>query len=255
MPSSHIHKAVSGCLGVIPARWKSSRFPGKPLAMIGGKPMVEHVWRRASEALERVVIATDDLRIADAARSFGAEAIVTPDCANGTERCLMAAVMLGVGDKAVINIQGDEPFVDPSAIASLARESLDRPDAVITAARRIGADENSLIFDPGTVKVVVDENSRALWFSRAPLPWLRDVDTSVWSAEGKHLQHIGMYAFGANIIDRIRDLKPSEAEQVESLEQLRWIAAGIPVLCKIFNEWSLGIDTPEDLELANKICS
>lgn len=252
MPSTPSTK-IAGCLGIIPARWGSSRFPGKPLSLIGGKPMIEHVWHRASEVLENVVIATDDNRIAQCARAFGAETIVTPECSNGTERCFKAAEMLGCRNLSIINIQGDEPFVDPMSIASLANMSIGAPDAVITAARRIGVDENHLIFDPDIVKVVVDDRSRALWFSRAPMPWLRDVDTSSWAAQGRHLQHIGLYAFGSEAIDKIRLLKPSEAEQAECLEQLRWLSGGIPIKCKIINEWSLGIDTPSDLELAHKL--
>ncbi|MFZ2900013.1 MAG: 3-deoxy-manno-octulosonate cytidylyltransferase [Saprospiraceae bacterium] len=243
-------------LGIIPARFASTRFPGKPLALLGGKPIIQWVWERAREsnALDAVIVATDDDRIAECVFSFGGHVVMTrPDHPSGTDRCAEVLLKMGVENwDFAINIQGDEPFIDPAAInllAGLLQEAAS-PD-IATLAREIN-DEASL-FNPNVVKAVVGQNGKALYFTRHPAPFQRGKETSAWLAGFPYLQHIGIYGFKARVLTELAKLQPSPLEQAESLEQLRWLENGYSIAVGVTAYQSIGIDTPEDLEAAEKM--
>lgn len=241
-------------IGIIPARYASTRFPGKPLALLGGKPVIQHVWEQACKVLDTVLVATDDERIAACVRGFGGEVVMTSsECRNGTERIAEALHNLlsnkekehPEGDIGVINIQGDEPFVLPEQIEQL--KSLFPTDiATLTVPIR---DEETL-FNPNCVKVVFNERKEAIYFSRNPIPFLRGIPESEWVAQRKHYKHIGLYAYRAEVLQRIVRLSPSPLEQAESLEQLRWLEAGYTIRVGVTTTETIGIDTPADLRTA-----
>lgn len=240
--------------GLIPARWASSRFPGKPLALIAGVPMIERVYRRVAEALghDHVAVATDDVRIRQAVEAFGGRVVMTsPDCASGTERCVEAFATLGSPTPYLINIQGDEPFVSPSQIRQVA-EMLHRPGAeVATLMRPFGREASyDQIADPNVVKVVADLNLRALYFSRLPIPYLRDVPRDQWGSTASHYAHVGMYGFTAKVVRHLSQIARSPLQHDESLEQLAWLQHGIAIQMGITTEPTIGIDTPADLQAA-----
>jgi len=230
--SSHI-------VAIIPARYGSTRFPGKPLALVGGIPMIERVYRRVngSGVVDRAVVATDDVRIKDVVEGFGGEVMMTKvECENGTLRCYDAMQQLDPKPDAVINVQGDEPFVHPEQLKSLV-ELIKKPDASIaTLAYPMTASDPGRE-DVNRVKVVRDENGRALYFSRSPIP----------HNEGPWLQHVGLYGFTTPVLDVISGLVPSVLEERESLEQLRWLSAGIKIVVGTTVHRTPAIDTPEDL--------
>jgi 3-deoxy-manno-octulosonate cytidylyltransferase (CMP-KDO synthetase) len=232
-------------VGAIPARYGSTRLPGKVLMPIAGRPMIEHVWRRASEAdgLERVVVLTDDPRIAEAAAGFGAECEMTPaDCASGTDRIAWAARSWQAA--AVINIQGDEPLIEPQAIAALARHLSDSPDdpvATLAAPAEDGDLEN-----PDVVKVVTDRRGYALYFSRASIPYPRGTDGATAR------RHVGIYGYQREALLRLAALEPTPLERSESLEQLRALENGISIrVLEVERAW-WGVDTIEDLQAADR---
>lgn len=250
-------------IGIIPARYGSTRFPGKPLAMIGGKTMIERVWRQASQALEEVYVATDDQRIYDAVCAFGGKAIMTrADHRCGTERCLEAydhytASKGHKGDEektVIINIQGDEPFIQPEQIEALKRCFEGGQTEIATLVKPFEeADGWEALANPNTPKVVFSqEKGTALLFSRSVIPYLRGVPQEDWLKAHRHYKHIGMYAYRADILRQITALPPSAAEQAESLEQLRWIENGYQIRVAQCTTQSIGIDTPEDLAKAEK---
>jgi 3-deoxy-manno-octulosonate cytidylyltransferase (CMP-KDO synthetase) len=233
----------------IPARYGSSRLPGKPLLDIAGKPMLRHVYDRARESgAARVVVATDDERIRDRAESFGATVCITsPDHASGTDRIAEAAGQLGEPDDAVIvNLQGDEPFMPPCAIAQVAA-LLTGEVAMATLCTPIGSHE--ALFDPNVVKVVVDESGHALYFSRAPIPWARaasdgwpDLTQEVW------FRHLGLYAYRCGFLRRLVRLPVCAPERIESLEQLRALYHGHRIAVGVAEgPVEGGVDTPSDL--------
>ncbi|MEE8138772.1 MAG: 3-deoxy-manno-octulosonate cytidylyltransferase [Thermoanaerobaculia bacterium] len=230
-----------GVVGAIPARYASRRLPGKPLRKIAGRPMIEHVYRRAREAahLDRVVVLTDDERIAEAVEGFGGEWEITPrDCASGTDRIAYAARRWRAA--AVVNIQGDEPLIEPQAIERVAQHLLEHPeDPLVTlAAPAEPGDRNN----PDVVKVVFDRQGRALYFSRAPIPFLRG------SAQPQAWRHIGVYGYQLPALIEFAALAPAPLEEAESLEQLRALENGLSVrVLKVERAW-WGVDTMEDLE-------
>ena len=235
---------------VIPARYGSSRLPGKPLLDILGKPMICRVYEKACQAakLAHVIVATDDSRIADAVASMGGTVCMTsPLCASGTDRLLEVADMYPAD--AYINIQGDEPLIDPAAVDRLIEcmEAGDHP-WVATLAYRLTSDAFSRVKDPNLVKVVVDSASNALYFSRSPLPFVRDPDT-----ECSYLAHIGVYAYTREALAAFRRLPPSPLEQIEKLEQLRFLQAGIKIKVLETKDFGPGVDTLEDLERVRRI--
>ncbi|HSP57850.1 MAG TPA: 3-deoxy-manno-octulosonate cytidylyltransferase [Halomonas sp.] len=237
---------------VIPARYASSRLPGKPLAEIAGEPMVAHVWRQACQSgAARVVVATDDARIADAMAPYGAEVVMTAaEHPTGTDRLAEVAERLGLADENVlVNVQGDEPLIPPVLIDQVADRLLDDPQASIATLAEPIADVEAL-FNPSVVKVVRALSGRALYFSRAPIPWDRDafterptlLETDAW------LRHIGVYAYRASFLAEYRDWQPSPLERIEQLEQLRALHYGHVIqvaLARVPNP--AGVDTAEDL--------
>lgn len=242
-------------LGIIPARFASSRFPGKPLVEIEGKSMIRRVCELASQALgaENVLVATDDARIFDHVQAFHTGVCMTAEThPSGTDRCAEALRWwLNSGRPApdiVVNIQGDEPFLDPGPVRQLALQLHQNPAfSIATMARKLLPNED--VFNPNQVKVVFDSTGRALYFSRSAIPYLRDVPAADWTARGLHYQHVGLYAFRANTLLQVAGLPPCPLEQSESLEQLRWLYAGLPILVVPTLHQSRGIDTPEDLEI------
>ena len=241
---------------VIPSRYASTRFPGKPLALLGGKPIVQWVWERvgALGGEADAVIATDDQRIADAARQgFGARVIMTSaDCHSGTDRCgeVLQQMLAGPGKAydVVINVQGDEPFVEADQLRSLLA-AFARPEVQIaTLATRIGT--TGELFSPNNVKVVCDANGKALYFSRQPIPFRRGVPEQQWIAEGDYHKHVGIYAYRAEVLQALCRLPLGRLEQAESLEQLRWLEAGYAIHVLPTDHANIGIDTPDDLAAA-----
>ncbi len=234
-------------LGVIPARYASTRFPAKALADIGGKPMVQRVYEQASKSsfLDKVVIATDHKAIMDAANSFGGNVCMTNENhQSGTDRC-NEVVKKESGFDYIINIQGDEPFIDPQQIDSLAA-LLDGETQLATLVKRI--DDDREIFDSNVVKCVFGTDGNALYFSRSPIPFNRNKEQKYWSKNHNYYKHIGIYAYRVDILDQVTRLSQSILEKTESLEQLRWLENGFNIKVAETNIQSVGIDTPADLE-------
>ncbi|MDO6469546.1 3-deoxy-manno-octulosonate cytidylyltransferase [Neptunomonas phycophila] len=239
---------------IIPARYGSSRFPGKPLADIAGKPMVQHVYERAllSEA-DRVIIATDDSRIADTARAFGAEVCMTrEDHPSGTDRLQEVVAQLGFApDDIVVNVQGDEPLIPPCVINQVAQNLMAEPQASIATLSEPIEDIESLL-NPNVVKVVTDRNGLAMYFSRAPIAWPRDAfnrDKTIMPTGFNWQRHIGIYAYRVGLLNSFVTWEPADVENTEFLEQLRALWNGAKIHVAVANELPpAGVDTPEDLE-------
>lgn len=234
--------------GIIPARYDSSRFPGKPLVDINGKSMIQRVYEQCkkSRLLTAVYVATDDDRIREEVTSFGGHAVMTgKHHQSGTDRIAEAAAIVGGAD-LIINIQGDEPFIDPNLIDEVVLP-LQKGKARITTAATPIKDRDTL-FDPNTVKVVFDQRGRALYFSRHSIPFQRGVEQNSWLAQGNFYQHIGIYGFSGPLLAELTNLPVSALERQEALEQLRWLDHGESIYVHITEYQSLGIDVPEDLE-------
>ncbi|MBB3187495.1 3-deoxy-manno-octulosonate cytidylyltransferase (CMP-KDO synthetase) [Microbacter margulisiae] len=241
-------------LGIIPARYASTRFPGKPLADIGGKPMIQHVYEQAKKTLDRVVVATDDNRIFDAVKAFRGEAIMTSDRhKSGTDRCFEAFTNLKQPFDVIINIQGDEPFVKPEHIESL-KECFQKPSTQIaTLVKPFSSDDNfELLFNSNSPKVVLNHQQEALYFSRSVIPYIRNFPHTEWLKNQIFYKHIGMYAYKADVLEKITQLTQSSLEIAESLEQLRWLENGFRIQVGIVNFETIAVDTPEDLEKARE---
>ncbi|MBO4666157.1 MAG: 3-deoxy-manno-octulosonate cytidylyltransferase [Paludibacteraceae bacterium] len=242
-------------LGIIPVRYASTRFPGKPLALIGGKPMIQRVYEQACKALDTVVVATDDQRIFDCVRSFGGEVVMTrPDHKCGTDRCLEAVENLtGEAGLIIINIQGDEPFIQPEQIEALKRCFDDPTTQIATLVKPFTeADTLADLENPNSPKVAIAPDGTALLFSRSVIPYLRGIDKADWLKQGKHFKHIGMYAYRIDVLRQITQLPQTPLELAESLEQLRWLENGFRIKVAVCQTQSIGIDTPEDLVKANE---
>lgn len=228
-------------IAIIPARYESSRFPGKPLAIIHGKPMFWHVMRRAAlcPLVGAVALATDDRRIFEAARGFGLTALMTsPDHPSGTDRVLEAARILGAApDSVIVNVQGDEPALNPEMLTELIRP-FDDPDVQVTTLGRVIGPEEAL--SPDRVKIVRAASGRALYFSRAPVPFGRDNTP-------EYIGHIGLYGLRMRVLEKFSALGESPLERLEKLEQLRLLEAGIPIHAALTRHRSHGVDRPEDL--------
>jgi 3-deoxy-manno-octulosonate cytidylyltransferase (CMP-KDO synthetase) len=239
--------------GIIPARYASSRFPGKPLAMIGGKSMIQRVYEQAAKSLGLVYIATDDGRIYDSVISFGGKVVMTsPDHQSGTDRCIEAAGIIekGTGTKIdiVVNIQGDEPFIRPEQIELLMKCFDDENTEIATLVRRVEPGED--IFNPNQPKVILNTKGDAIYFSRAAIPYIREAEKSEWAAKHVFYKHIGLYAYRTETLRKITDLARSPLEIAESLEQNRWLENGYSIRTAVTIWESIGIDTPDDLERA-----
>ena len=239
--------AEGGIIGAIPARYASTRLPGKPLRLIAGKPMIEHVVRRVEgvPGLDRVVVLTDDERIADAVRAFGGDVEMTPEqCVSGTDRIAFAAAHWDC--RAVINIQGDEPLIDPSSVGLLVELLRSRPEVeMATLSAPLEAERRQ---DPNTVKVVTRLDGSALYFSRAPIPYPRQPFGEPGGPAGPRL-HIGIYGYRKDVLLRLAALEPTPLERLESLEQLRALENGMSIhVLSLDRPAHPGVDTPEDLE-------
>ena len=237
-------------VGIIPARYASTRFPGKPLALIKGKPMIQRVYEQALKAkLDAVVVATDDARIADAVMDFGGQYVMTsPNHRSGTDRCREALDLLENQYDAVINIQGDEPFINPHHIDLLV-DMISRDDTQLASlVKRI--DDEEELFDSNKVKVVMDKTGNALYFSRNPIPYMRNVAHEKWLQKGCFFQHLGIYAYKAETLRQIATMQPTALELAESLEQLRWLENGLAIRMAVVDAGSLAIDSPADLAKA-----
>ena len=245
-------------LGVIPSRYASTRFPGKPLADIQGKSMIRRVYEQASKSgLDRVVVATDDVRILDHVKSFGGEVLMTDvRHSNGTSRCEEVLTKLeteGNTFDVVVNIQGDEPFIQPEQISQVTLPFRD-PKVQITSLAAEIKDTETLL-NPSEVKVVMDVNGFALYFSRHAIPYVRDAKEAEWIEKQDFFKHLGLYAYRSDVLKNIVTLQSSRLEQAESLEQLRWLENGYSVHMSITDYEARGIDTPEDLaKLINNSC-
>lgn len=236
-------------VGIIPSRYASSRFPGKPLIDLHGKTMIQRVYAQASASkhLDKVVVATDDQRIFDHVRSFGGDVVMTSaDHPSGTDRCNEALYLLKEKYDYVINIQGDEPLISPEQIDELA--VLLKDGSTELATQMIPVKTSGELFDNKEVKIVLNTNNEALYFSRQPIPFIKDLDESEWHLYHQYYRHVGMYAYRSDVLDKITKLPVSSLEKAESLEQLRWLENGFKIKCVITKFESLCVDTPGDAE-------
>lgn len=235
-------------LGVIPARFESTRFPGKVLADINGHSMVERVYKRAvqSRHLSKVIIATENDQVVSAVQGFGGEAVMTdPNHASGTDRCFEALQKQDDTYDYVINIQGDEPFINPGQIDELAA-LLNGQAELATLIKKITT--NDELFNMGEVKTVFNKDMEALYFSRQPIPYMRSIAELDWLQHEEYYKHIGIYAYRSDILEQISTLPVSNLEKAESLEQLRWLENGFKIKLATTEYESVCIDTREDLE-------
>lgn len=239
-------------ISIIPARYASSRFPAKPLADMAGKPMIQRVYEQVQKVVSEVWVATDDKRIESVVTSFGGKAIMTsPDLQSGTDRIYAAYKNIDSDADVIINIQGDEPFVQPSQIEAVMRcfETDDIQIATLVKPFR-KEDGFDVLFNPNSPKVVINKDNEAIYFSRSIIPYIRDVHHTKWLDKHTFYKHIGMYAYRADILKQITSLPQSSLEKAESLEQLRWIENGYRIKVGYTDTETIGIDTPEDLQRA-----
>ena len=239
-------------IAIIPARYASTRFPGKPLAMLGGKRVIERVYEQVSGVLDDAVVATDDERIFEAVRAFGGKVEMTSTShRSGTDRCWEAYTKQGRPFDVVVNVQGDEPFIQPEQLEAL-KGCFDDPDTDIATLVKpfTEADGLTALENPNSPKVVLDGSSRAIYFSRSVIPYLRGIPREEWLTKHTFYKHIGLYAFRTPVLQRITALPVSTLEQAESLEQLRWLENGYRIGVGISQVETIGIDTPEDLARA-----
>ena len=241
-------------LAIIPARYASTRFPGKPLARLGGKPVIQRVYEQVAGVLDDAVVATDDERIRDAVRAFGGRVEMTsPHHRSGTDRCWEAYCKQGREYDVVVNVQGDEPFIRPSQLEAVKRCFDDPATDIATLVKPFTeADGLAALENPNSPKVVLDAQSRAIYFSRSVIPYLRGVPREEWLARHTFYKHIGLYAFRADVLRAVTALPQSPLELAESLEQLRWLENGYKIGVGISEVETIGIDTPEDLEKAER---
>ncbi len=240
-------------LGIIPARYASSRFPGKPLADMKGKPMIQRVYERVEGTLDEVCVATDDARIAEAVRAFGGRAVMTSDRhRSGTDRCYEAFQTLGGNYDVVVNIQGDEPFIHPEQIETLKACFADEGTQIATLVKPFKADDDfeRTLFNPNSPKVVVNKRGEAMYFSRSIIPYVRGKEYTEWLSSHVFYKHIGLYAYRAEVLREITRLPQSPLELAESLEQLRWLENGYRIKVGVTERETIGIDTPEDMARA-----
>ncbi len=235
---------------IIPARFASTRFPGKPLVLIGKKPMIQHVYERVAAVLPRVYVATDDIRIADAVKLFGGNVVMTDTAhTTGTDRCAEAVAQIDqltrVKTDVILNIQGDEPFIREEQIVKL-MDCFNDPNTEIATLVRLFKPSDEL-FGTNNAKVVIDKNKFAIYFSRSVIPFVRNHDKDVWLEKHTFYKHLGVYAYKKNILEAITKLQPSALELAESLEQNRWIENGFRIKTDITEFENLAVDTPEDL--------
>lgn len=239
-------------IGIIPVRFASTRFPGKPLAMLGGKPVIQRVYEQVVGVLDDAVVATDDQRIYDAVLAFGGKAVMTSvNHKSGTDRCWEAFTKVAESYDVIVNIQGDEPFIQPQQLKTVCA-CFDQPTVDIATLVKpfTEADGLKALQNPNSPKVVVDNEMHALYFSRSVIPYLRGVEPEEWLSHHTYYKHIGLYAYRAEVLKAITQLPQSRLELAESLEQLRWLENGYTIKVGISETETIGIDTPEDLQTA-----
>lgn len=241
-------------LAIIPARYASTRFPAKPLALLGGKPIIQHVYERVSKVFQHLCVATDDERIAKVVEAFGGVAVMTSAShRSGTDRCLEAYHKMGVKADVVVNVQGDEPFVAASQLESIKLCFDDPQTQIATLVKPFPADTPmERVENPNSPKVVTDNKGYALYFSRSVIPYLRGVERAEWPAHHTYLKHIGLYAYRVEVLEQIASMPAGDLETCESLEQLRWLQAGFRIKVGTTQVETIGIDTPEDLQRAEE---
>ncbi len=242
-------------IAIIPARYASTRFPGKPLADMGGKPMIQRVYEQVKRAVHDVWVATDDSRIFETVKAFGGKAVMTStDHRSGTDRIQEAYSKIGEDFDVVINVQGDEPFIQPEQIESL-KECFNSKDVELATLVKPFKKEDGfdVLFNPNSPKVVINKKSEAIYFSRSIVPYIRDAHHTEWLDKHTFYKHIGMYAYRVDVLKEITQLPQSLLEKAESLEQLRWIENGYRIRVGYTDVETIGIDTPEDMERAIKL--
>lgn len=242
-------------VGIIPARYSSSRFPGKPLADMAGKTMIQRVYEQVKLVLDDVWVATDDVRILDAVEAFGGKAVMTSaDHRSGTDRCKEAYEKIEKTFDVVINVQGDEPFIQPRQIEEL-KSCFNSKDVELATLVKPFRKEDSfdVLFNNNSPKVVINKKDEAIYFSRSIIPYIRDAKHTEWLDKHTFYKHIGMYAYRVDILKEITLLPQSSLELAESLEQLRWIENGYKIKVGYTDLETIGIDTPEDMEKALKM--
>lgn len=240
-------------VGIIPARYASTRFPGKPLADMDGKPMIQRVYEQVANTLDYAVVATDDERIEAAVKGFGGNVVMTsPDHKSGTDRCQEAFTKIEGCFEVIINIQGDEPFIHPSQIEALKECFTDESIDIATLVKPFHAtdDFEKDLFNPNSPKVVLNKNREAMYFSRSVIPYIRGHHHQEWLQNHTFYKHIGLYGYRAEVLKEITQLGQSPLELAESLEQLRWLENGYKIKAGITEQETIGIDTPEDMEKA-----
>ena len=238
-------------IGIIPARYSSSRFPGKPLAILGGKPVIEHVYRQVSSVMEDVFVATDDQRIYDSVEAFGGKAIMTrSDHKSGTDRICEALEKVDGNFDIVINIQGDEPFIQKSQLETVMQWFDDPRTQIATLGKPFESME--AVENPNSPKIVLDNDGYALYFSRSVIPFVRGKEHEEWLSHFPYLKHIGLYAYRTEVLREVSKLPQSTLELAESLEQLRWLQNGYKIKVGLTDVETIGIDTPEDLQRAEE---
>ena len=241
-------------IGIIPARYASTRFPAKPLAMLGGKSVIERVYRQVEGVLDHVVVATDDERILKAVEAFGGEAVMTSvDHKSGTDRVHEAFAKVGKGYDVVVNIQGDETFIHAQQLESIRQCFADSTIDIATLVKPFTPNDGfEALENVNSPKVVVNNKMEALYFSRSIIPFTRGKEKEEWLKGHTYYKHIGLYAYRANVLKEITSLPQSSLEIAESLEQLRWLENGYKIKVGISEIETIGIDTPEDLQRAEE---
>lgn len=238
-------------IGIIPARYASTRFPGKPLALLGGKPVIQHVYEKVAAVLEAAYVATDDERIYDAVKSFGGQVVMTrTDHKSGTDRIEEAIEKIGGEWDVVVNVQGDEPFVAKSQLDTICHCFDDPTTQIATLGKPFESME--AVQNPNSPKIVVDNMGFAMYFSRSVIPYVRGKEKSSWLTHYPFLKHLGIYAYRKDVLRQITQLPQSSLEIAESLEQLRWLQNGFKIKVGTTDVETVGIDTPQDLERAEE---
>ena len=241
-------------IGIIPARYASTRFPAKPLALLGGKTVIQRVYEQVAGILDEAYVATDDERIEAAVKAFGGKVVMTSvNHKSGTDRCYEAFTKVGEGYDVIVNIQGDEPFIQPSQLEAIKACFDDDKTQIATLVKPFTpTDGFDALENVNSPKVVVDKQMNALYFSRSIIPYQRNADKCEWLQGHTYYKHIGLYAYRAEVLKEITSLPQSSLEKAESLEQLRWLENGYTIKVGITNVETIGIDTPEDLERAER---
>lgn len=238
-------------IGIIPARYASTRFPGKPLALLGGKPVIQHVYEKVAAVLEAAYVATDDERIYDAVKSFGGQVVMTrTDHKSGTDRIEEAIEKIGGEWDVVVNVQGDEPFVAKSQLDTICHCFDDPTTQIATLGKPFESME--AVQNPNSPKIVVDNMGFAMYFSRSVIPYVRGKEKSFWLTHYPFLKHLGIYAYRKDVLRQVTQLPQSSLEIAESLEQLRWLQNGFKIKVGTTDVETVGIDTPQDLERAEE---